>query len=211
MEAELENGFAMVGDGGWFVAADQPAAILGTLVARRVPKVEGVSWWRRLFAPDARRMRCLELTGRMWCASAERPFLTRIDLGARVSVVTEKLLLAPASARKDGRLVKTVPFTLRGAVCTTDLEIGWALCATRSRVTKVVVKEGETLGVKPEAVVAWTGKPPTGFCPRLRVRDVLLPRAPKCLLLNFHGPAIVWLEGAAKSGGRKAGWGLRRD
>ena len=212
MEAEFENGFAVVGDGEWLVGAGQPAAILGRLTARPAPKVEGVPWWRRLFAPDRFRLSCQRLEGRMWCAAAERPFLTRLDLGERVCVVTEKLLVAPASARKGSRLVKAIPFSFRDAVCATELEIGWAVCATRSRVAKIVVKEGETLGVKPRVVVAWTGNPPTGYCPKLRTRDLFLPRAPKCLLLNFHGPAIVWVEGASTD--RKSGsgrWGMGRD
>ncbi|MBQ8126016.1 MAG: hypothetical protein IJ173_09075, partial [Kiritimatiellae bacterium] len=45
-------------------------------------------------------------------------------------------------------------------------------------------------------VVAWTGNRPTGFVRRLGLWDVLLPRAPRDLLLHFHGPCIVWIEGA---------------
>ena len=197
MEANIENGFASVGGGEWLVGRGQPAAVRGGFKAIPAPKVEGRGFWRRLFEPDRRRVDFLRLDGEMWCASAERPFITRIDLGERVSLVTDKLLLAPASSRRAGTLVKTIPFSFKGAVATTELEIGWALTATRSRVTKVVVKEGETLGVRPESVVAWTGRAPTGFCPRLRLRDVILPCAPRTLVLDFHGPAIVWLEGAA--------------
>lgn len=200
MEAVIENGFASVGTGEWIVARGEPAAVRGVFAAVSAPKVAGRGFWRRLFEPDRRQLEFLRLEGEMWCALAERPFLTRIDLGERVSVVTSKLLLAPSSARRAGTLVKTVPFSFRQAFASTELEIGWAIAATRSRVVKIVVKDGETLGVRPESVVAWTGPAPTGFCPKLRVRDLFLPRAPRTLVLDFHGPAIVWAEGC--EGGR---------
>ena len=195
MEAQFENGFARVDGGEWLYGMSQPAAVAGTLVAKRLPRAEG-SWWRRLFHPDRRRLQCATLAGRMWCGSRARPFLTRIDLAERVTVVTEKLLLAPPSARRASSLLRVVPFSLRNAVCTTALEGGWAVAATQGRTMRVAVAEGETLGVKPEAAVAWTGRAPTGFCPRLRFRDLVLPRAPKCLRLNFHGPCVVWFEGS---------------
>lgn len=207
MEAKIENGFASVTAGDWIVAPGQPAAVRGSFAAVAAPKVEGRGFWKRLFEPDRRRVRFLRLDGEMWCAAADRPFLTRLDLGERVSVVTDKLLLAPASSRRAGALVKSIPFSFKGAVATTELEIGWALTATRSRVAKVVVKEGETLGVRPESVVAWTGNRPTGFCPKLGLRDLVLPRAPRSLVLDFHGPAIVWFEGCEAPGflrGRRA-------
>ena len=69
------------------------------------------------------------------------------------------------------------------------------MTATRGRTARAFVPDGETLGVNPAGVVAWTGRPPTGFCPRIRMRDIFLPRRPKCLLLNFHGPCVVWFEG----------------
>lgn len=195
MEAVIENGMASVEAGRWLVARGQPAAILGSSAPARGYRSPG-GWWRRFISPDRQKLAFLETTGRIWCASASRPFLTRLDLGEPVFVVSEKLLLAPLSARKGAKLVKLIPFSWKNATCVTELEVGWALVATRSRVTRLVVKEGETLGVKPEAVVAWTGLAPTGFCPRLSLRDVLLPRRPKCLRFDFHGPAIVWTEGA---------------
>ena len=195
MEAVIENGVASVESGRWLVARGQPAAVLGAFAPAKGYRAPG-GWWSRTFSPDRQRLSFLETTGRMWCSAASRPFLTRLDLGEAVSVVTDKLLLAPLSARKGSKLVKLIPFSWKNATCMTVLEIGWALMATKSRVVKVVVKEGETLGVKPESVVAWTGPRPTGFCPRLRLRDVFLPRRPKCLRFDFHGPAIVWIEGA---------------
>ncbi len=194
MEAQIENGFASVENGEWLFASKQPSAVAGTLVPKCPPRTEG-SWWRRLFQPDRRRLQFAELAGRMWCGDGKRPFVTRLDLADRVTVVTEKLLLAPIGSRKSGRLLRVVPFSFRGAICTTAMEGEWAVMSTAGRVARAVVKDGETLGVKPEAVVAWTGKPPTGFCPRLRVRDIFIPRAPKCMRLNFHGPCVVWFEG----------------
>lgn len=134
--------------------------------------------------------------GLSYCASAARPFLTRIDLGEKVTIVADKLLVAPQAAKKKRRLVRVVPFSFKNALLTYEMEIGWAMMATASRVKQIVVAEGGTLAVRPEAVVAWTGNRPTGFCPRLRLIDLFLPRRAR-LMLNFHGPAIVWIEGAS--------------
>ena len=68
--------------------------------------------------------------------------------------------------------------------------------ATASRTARLQVADGDTLSVRPEAVVAWTGNRPTGFCPKLGLWDILLPRGPKNLLLHFHGPSVVWVEGS---------------
>jgi hypothetical protein len=72
----------------------------------------------------------------------------------------------------------------------------WVVMATASRTARLSVDDGDTLSVRPEAVVAWTGQCPTGFCPKLGIWDILLPRGPKDLLFSFHGPCIVWIEGA---------------
>ena len=72
----------------------------------------------------------------------------------------------------------------------------WVVMATASRTARMAVADGDTLSVRPEAVVAWTGPRPSGFCPKLGIWDVLLPRGPKDLLFTFHGPCIVWIEGA---------------
>ncbi|MBQ3810104.1 MAG: hypothetical protein II839_04720 [Kiritimatiellae bacterium] len=141
---------------------------------------------------------------RAWCASSACPFLTRIDCGAPVSAVSDKVLVAPAAARTGARLVKLVPLSFSRSIRVTEFASEWVVTATRSRTTRVVLAEGESLGVRPGAAVAWTGPRPTGFCPRLRLLDVLLPRGPRDLLLHFHGPAIVWIEGAEPLPLRKA-------
>ena len=135
-----------------------------------------------------------ETENRLWFASRNRPFLARLDLGERVSVVASKLLVAPRSARKRRGTVRPVPFSVRGAIPFLELETGWAVMATASRTARIVVGEDETLSVAPEAVVAWTGRRPNGFCPRLRLRDIFIPRKAR-LRLRFFGPCIVWTEG----------------
>jgi hypothetical protein len=69
------------------------------------------------------------------------------------------------------------------------------MAATKSRVTRVAIEDGDTLTVRPESVVAWIGNQPTGFCPRLSIWNVVLPCPPKNLAYTFHGPATVWFEG----------------
>ena len=44
-----------------------------------------------------------------WCSAADRPFLTRIDCGAPVSAVSDKVLVAPAAARLVARLLPSRP------------------------------------------------------------------------------------------------------
>ena len=133
---------------------------------------------------------------RAWCASADRPFLTRLDCGVPVTAVSDKVLVAPAAARTGARLLRVVPMSFARSIRTTEFSSEWVVMATRSRTARVALADGESLGVRPEAAVAWTGARPSGFCPRLRLLDILLPRGPRDLMLHFHGPAIVWIEGS---------------
>ena len=137
--------------------------------------------------------------------------------------MSEKVLVAPAAAREGAELVRLIPFSVKGSFCVTrfagpaEEEDGtrdasepqnnqsakpqnpaWVVMATASRTARVPVADGATLSVRPESVVAWTGPRPSGFCPKLGLGDLLLPRGPKNLLLRFHGPCIVWVEGAGK-------------
>jgi len=133
---------------------------------------------------------------RAWCSASACPFLTRIDCGAPVTAVSDKVLVAPVAARSGARLLRVVPMSFARAIRTTEFSSEWVVMATRSRTARIALADGESLGVRPDAAVAWTGPRPTGFCPRLRLFDVLLPRGPRDLLLHFHGPAIVWIEGS---------------
>ena len=72
-----------------------------------------------------------------------------------------------------------------------------ATASTSGRTTRTVLKEGELLAARVESAVAWTTRPPTGFAPRIRLRDLLIPRPrDKNLMLHFYGPGVVWLEGS---------------
>ena len=133
---------------------------------------------------------------RAWCSASACPFLTRIDCGTPVTAVSDKVLVAPVAARSGARLLRVVPMSFARSLRTTEFTSEWVVMATRSRTVRVALADGESLGVRPDAAVAWTGARPTGFCPRLRLLDILLPRGPRDLLLHFHGPAIVWIEGS---------------
>lgn len=183
----IENGFAEVGGGSWLMSRGQPAAFRGTAVRRRRK-----GWCVR----DRSRLDLVETTAAATCADATRPFLTHIPCAEPIFVVSEKVLVAPAAARANAHLVKVIPMSTRGALCATEFADEWLVAATAGRTARLRVTEGDTLSVRPEAVVAWTGKRPTGFCPRLGLLDVLLPRSPRDLLLTFYGPCLVWIEGS---------------
>jgi len=183
----IENGFAEVGAGAWLMGRGQPAAFFGKAVRR--PRR---GWCVR----DRSRLDLVETSASARCADRSRPFLTHIPCAASVSAVSSKVLVAPASSRKGAQLVKVVPMSLQRAVCVTEFSSEWVVMSTEGRTSRVQVSEGDTLFVRPEAVVAWTGPRPSGFCPRLGILDMLLPRGPRDLLLSFHGPCVVWMEGA---------------
>ena len=183
----IANGFAGVDAGRWLMGRSQPAAFFGSAVRRRR------RGWR---VRDRSLIDLVETTGAAKCAESSRPFLTHIPCAAPVFAVSGKVLVAPADARKGASVVKAVPMSARHALCATEFGSEWVVMATSSRTDRVALADGETLSVRPEAVVAWTGRLPTGFCPRLSVLDVLLPRGPRDLLFTFYGPGVVWIEGA---------------
>ena len=189
VEAAIESGFAHVTDGTWLMGASQPAAFRGALRDRRM------SGW---IVPDRNRLRNVELSGTASCSDAKRPFLFRIDCADSLSVVSERILVAPAASRTGSRLVRVVPMSFRYALAVTEFKNpGWAVTATASRVNRFVLAEDGILTVRLESVVAWTTKNPTGHCPKLTMRDVLIPRRRvKSLWLNFYGPGVVWAEGS---------------
>ncbi|MBE6396092.1 MAG: hypothetical protein E7046_03725 [Lentisphaerae bacterium] len=188
-EATIESGFAHVTGGAWLLGVSQPAAYRGALRDRRM------GGW---IVPDRGRLRSVELSGTASCSDAKRPFLARIDCADTLSVVSERILVAPAASRTGSQLVRVVPMSFRHALAVTEFRNpGWAVTATASRVNRFVLEEGEVLSVRLESVVAWTTRRPTGHCPRLAMRDILIPRRrAKSLWLNFYGPGVVWAEGA---------------
>ena len=219
--ATIEGGFAEVEAGTWLVGRGQPAACLGEAV-RRCRR----GWVVR----DRAALDLVETAGRAWFADASRPFLTHIPCAAPISAVSRKVLVAPLAAHRGAELVKVVPMSRKGSfevskfgsldvLKSGSLEKGetskpqslktsssaWVVMATVSRTTRVSVEDGATLSVRPAAAVAWTGNRPTGFVRRIGILDVLLPRAPRDLLLHFHGPCIVWVEGARAPGRPAAG------
>ena len=167
---------------------------------------------------DRTALELVETPGRAFFADAARPFLTHIPCAAPISAVSSKVLLAPAAARTGAELLKVVPMSIRHSLCVTHFGPAgevvepsndptikrsndqttqrFIILATASRTRRIAVEDGETLSVAPQAVAAWTGNRPTGFVRRLGVMDILLPRMPRGLMLHFHGPCIVWLEGA---------------
>ena len=223
MVAELSSGFAVVGAGAWLFGRAQPAAVRGTLRVRGLKgfvcpdrgalsrgelsaeKSHAESAENAEFKSHAEsaenadfksHAESAEQDARAWCSASACPFLTRIDCGAPVTAVSDKVLVAPAAARSGACLLRVVPMSFARSLRTTEFTSEWVVMATRSRTVRVALADGESLGVRPDAAVAWTGARPTGFCPRLRLLDILLPRGPRDLLLHFHGPAIVWIEGS---------------
>lgn len=199
MEAVIENGFARVASGDWLMGRFQPAATLGTA---RVRGLKG------FIVPDRATVRFVACDGDCWCGAAERPFLTRLDAlpDVTLSLVSAKLLVAPGASRTGARCLKPVPLSMMRAMPVTEFRGGWAVAATASRVTRVPLADGATLTVRAESVVAWTGSAPSGFCPRLSLLDILLPRGPRELAWRFHGPGVVWFEGGREAAVRRRGW-----
>lgn len=190
-EAIIENGFAKVGSGTWLVGAAQPTAILGS------GKPRSLKGW---LVPDRMKLHLVEVDGSASCGLATKPFLTQITCAMPLTAVTTKLLLAPSTARSKGRLLRVIPFSFRNAICVTELTSGWVVMATQSRTTRIPLEEGEILTVRVESAVAWTTKRPTGFCPHLTLKDILIPKWREGnLMLHFYGPGIIWLEGSNAS------------
>jgi len=223
VEAVIESGFAKVEAGEWLCGQAQPAACRGTAI---------VTGLKGFIVPDRAAVRRVAVAaassrppyhgndgraGSMtpplaWFGSSDAPFLTRLDAlpDEPLHLVSSKLLVAPFAARVGAKSLKLVPFSFQRSTAVTDFKMGWAVAATRSRVTRVALADGETLTVRPEALVAWTGNRPTGFCPKLSVLDILLPRGPKNLTYSFHGPAVVWFEGSGEGRAASRPWRKRR-
>ena len=196
-EAVIEKGCARAPAGSWLTGRGQPAACLGACRSRTLPG---------FVVPDRAKVLVLAAEGDVYCAAADRPFVVRLDAlpDETLNVVSEKLLLAPLGARTGAHNVKLVPFSFRRVTPVTEFRKGWAVAATKSRVMRLGIGEDDVLTVRPESLVAWVGRDPSGFCPRLGLCDLLLPRGPKNLAYSFHGPCTVWFEGSEESRGARA-------
>lgn len=188
-KVDIANGFAVTGAGTWLVGHAQPAASIGA--PRNIPR----RGWR---VKDRALLDMVATDGEAHFADSTRPFLTHIPCAAEISAVSKKVLVSPVDSRKDAATVRIIPLSFRGAITVTVFNSGWVVMATAGRTARIQVQDGQTLAVRPNAVVAWTGNAPTGYCPKLRLRDIFLPRPPKNFLLDFHGPCVVWIEGNAE-------------
>lgn len=190
IDVTIQSGFAEVAAGEWLAGRAQPTAAYGVF------RVKGLSGF---LVPDRTFVRVVTSRERLLCSAADAPFLTRLDAlpDEKLALVSSKLLIAPQAARTGARRVKLVPFSQRYAVVVTEFMMGWVVAATRSRTHRVALAEGEVLTVRRESAVAWTGLDPVGFCPKLGLWDILLPRGPRNLSLTFRGPTVVWIEGSA--------------
>ena len=196
-EIEIGGGFAKVPAGEWLGGAAQPVAAFGRTTVRGL---------KGFIVPDRGAVTAVSLAGdgqegpAGLFSAADRPFLTRLDAlpDEPLVLVSDRLRVAPAAARTGARRVRPIPMSLRASFAATEFLKGWAVAATKSRVLRVEVAEGRSLSVRPEALVAWTGRNPVGSCRRLGLLDLVLPRLPKGFALDFHGPAVVWLEGGER-------------
>jgi hypothetical protein len=186
-EPKIENGFAAVEAGSWIIGRGQPSAVLGKTAINSL---------KGFIVPDRRELLVLQNEGEAYLSSSERPFLTHLPSVDKLTVVSSKILVAPLEARSDAKLLKIIPFSFREAMAVTRLAVGWAVTATKSRIKRIVLKEGEVLCVKREAAVAWTGKDPVGVAGRVKLRDLFIPKRKTSLSLDFYGPQIVWVEGS---------------
>lgn len=186
-EPKIENGFAAVEAGSWLVGRGQPSAALGKF---------SVAALKGFIVPDRRALSVMKNAGEAFLASGGSPFLSHLVSVESLSAVSSKILVAPLSARRAAGMLRIVPFSFREAMAVTRFSQGWAVAATRSRLKRIVLKEGEVLCVRREAAVAWTGRDPVGVAGRVRLRDLLMPKRKVSLSLDFYGPQIVWVEGS---------------
>ena len=186
-EPKIENGFAAVEAGSWLIGRGQPSAVFGKF---------SVSSLKGFIVPDRRELSLLKNEGEAYLSSGENPFLTHLVSVETLSVVSSKILVAPFEARKDSRLLKLIPFSFREAMAVTRFSSGWVVAATKSRLKRIVLKEGDILYARRDAAVAWTGRDPIGVAGRVRLRDLLLPKKKVSPALDFYGPQVVWVEGS---------------
>ena len=107
----IENGFAEVGSGAWLMGRAQPAAFFGSALRRRRK-----GWVVR----DRGSLDLVETTAKAKCADALRPFLTHIPCAEPIFAVSEKILVAPVSARKDAQTIRLIPMSMKSSLCVTE-------------------------------------------------------------------------------------------
>ena len=92
MEAVIENGFAKVAAGDWLMGRAQPVACGGRAA---------VGGLKGFLVPDRGYVRVVTLDAEAHCASADAPFLTRLDAlpDVPLNLASAKLLVAPRAAR----------------------------------------------------------------------------------------------------------------
>ena len=226
MEApvDIANGFAVIGPGLWLVGAAQPAAYEGNLARRprrgwRVPdraalalvEIDAPARCGSALRPFLTLIPCAApisaVSEKILVAPADArsgaEVLRPIPFSVKGSICITRFAQpdgAPADRQTD-EPGNTPPQRSNDPTIQRSNDTptsSWLVLATASRTVRIAVAEDSTLSVRPESAVAWTGPRPSGFCPKLGLGDLLLPRGPKNLLLRFHGPCIVWLEGSGK-------------
>jgi len=175
---------------------DIPAAFTGAVEQKNIPMLPGTAWnwFYRLFTPDRFRLRMTSFTGKAWLAKGDAPWLSILEVAEPVSIITSHLVACPLEARASSRLFRIVPGTTAGAICVTTISRQWVAVASESTISGIQVEKDETLSVNRNALVAWCGAEPSSFCPKLRLRDIFLPKLPGNLAILFKGPAQVWIQ-----------------
>lgn len=186
-EPLIEHGFAKIAAGTWLVGRGQPTVACGPF------SMKGI---KGFLAPDRHALAVLDVTQTAYLSDAQRPFLTHLVSVGSLTVVSDKVLVAPLVARQSAKLYRIIPLSCRNAFAITRFASDWAVVATRSRVRRIVLEEGDVVCVKREAIVAWTGKDPTGVSGRVRLRDLFIPKKNTSLALDFYGPQVIWVEGS---------------
>ena len=158
----IDGGFARIGAGAWLMSRAQPAAFRTSM--RRMRRA---GWMLR----DRSHLELVETAGDAVCADSRRPFLTHIPCAAQISAVSEKVLVAPSAAWLGAETLRVIPMSASGALCVSTFAISgetqpsqpssWVVMATASRTTRLVVEDGQSLSVRPDALVAWSGKRPS--------------------------------------------------
>ena len=131
-EATIENGFAKIGDGLWLVGANQPTSYMGEC------KLRSLKGW---IVPDRYRLHLIEVKGTVNCSEAARPFLTQIPCAAPITALSDKVLIAPAEARSNSRVLRIIPFSFRNALCVTEFTSEWLITATQGRTTRISLED----------------------------------------------------------------------